>query len=138
MKLPSSPKINTRDESLIQVLRDISRAVNMLAEGRLAALYNAVPDVTYNGNANGDYIRNSDQRRGQYQGWACIGTTWYGVGQIGALKNTTANRPTKNTLGVPTNNGFSGYLYFDTTLDADGKPIWWSGTAWVDATGAVV
>lgn len=26
----------------------------------------------------------------------------------------------------------------DTTLDADGKPIWWNGTAWIDATGLVV
>lgn len=28
----------------------------------------------------------------------------------------------------------SGTQYFDITL---GKPIWWRGTAWVDATGAV-
>jgi hypothetical protein len=46
-----------------------------------------------------------------------------------AVKDTTANRP---TLPLP------GQLYFDTTLDADGKPIWYTGTAWVDATGAVV
>lgn len=39
---------------------------------------------------------------------------------------TTANRPTS----VPT-----GYMYFDTDL---GKPIWWNGTGWVDATGTAV
>jgi len=49
----------------------------------------------------------------------------------GAGKGTTAQRPT------PGANDY-GAIYLDTTLDADGKPIWWNGTAWVDATGAVV
>lgn len=40
---------------------------------------------------------------------------------------TTANRPDK-LLWV-------GRRYFDTTL---GKPIWYSGSVWVDATGASV
>lgn len=40
---------------------------------------------------------------------------------------TTANRPTANLwIGRP---------YFDTTL---GKPVWYDGTNWVDATGATV
>lgn len=46
-------------------------------------------------------------------------------------KSTTANRPTLVAAEV-------GRVYLDTTLDADGKPIWWNGTAWVDATGATV
>jgi hypothetical protein len=50
---------------------------------------------------------------------------------LGLKKGTTANRP---TLGV--NDAL--YDYLDTTLDADGKPIWWTGTAWVDATGATI
>ena len=50
---------------------------------------------------------------------------------LGLKKGTTANRP---TYGV--NDALKTYL--DTTLDADGKPITWTGTAWVDATGAVV
>lgn len=44
-------------------------------------------------------------------------------------KGPSANRP----LGVRT-----GTMYLDTTLDTDGKPIWWNGSNWVDATGAVV
>ena len=48
---------------------------------------------------------------------------------INISKNTTANRPSTPHIGL---------LYFDTTLDTDGKPIWYTGTAWVDATGAVV
>jgi hypothetical protein len=41
---------------------------------------------------------------------------------------TTALRPTPDFPG----------LYFDTTLAAAGKPIWWTGSDWVDATGTVV
>ena len=39
----------------------------------------------------------------------------------------TASRPTKLL--------FVGRRYFDTTL---GKPVWYDGTNWVDATGASV
>lgn len=60
-------------------------------------------------------------------------TTIDGAAKPGILvkRNTTANRPTLGTNDV-------GVLYLDNTLDADGKPIWWNGTAWVDATGATV
>lgn len=68
-------------------------------------------------------------------GWLCItaGTpgTWIPVGQMGAAKNTTANRPT----GV---NRWQGCMYLDTTLSANGKPIWFNGSVWVDSTGASV
>lgn len=47
---------------------------------------------------------------------------------MGAIKGTTTQRPTLVADDA-------GYQYFDTTL---GKPIWWKGTAWVDATGADV
>lgn len=43
------------------------------------------------------------------------------------LGNTTLKRPTEN---IPI-----GLMYFDTTLS---KPIWWTGTNWVDATGTTV
>jgi hypothetical protein len=29
----------------------------------------------------------------------------------------------------------AGYVFFDTSI---GKPIWWTGTDWIDATGATV
>lgn len=51
--------------------------------------------------------------------------------QKGVKKDTTANRVSPSASDI-------GLLYLDTTLDADGKPIWWNGTAWVDATGATV
>lgn len=44
-------------------------------------------------------------------------------GQGGAASGSTAARPSNATTGT---------LYFDTTL---GMPVWWTGTAWVDALG---
>jgi hypothetical protein len=48
------------------------------------------------------------------------GTEWNAVAMSGA----TGARP-----GSPV----AGQSFFDTTI---GKPVWWSGAAWVDATGA--
>lgn len=53
------------------------------------------------------------------------------VNNIYARKGNTGGRPVPSATQT-------GTMYLDTTLDADGKPIWWNGTAWVDATGAVV
>lgn len=33
---------------------------------------------------------------------------------------------------------FIGMIYFDTDLAENGKPIWWTGTTWVDACGVEV
>ena len=45
---------------------------------------------------------------------------------------TTAQRPTTNL--------YAGRYYFDTSLGANGKPIWLNknATGWIDATGAAV
>jgi len=57
--------------------------------------------------------------------------TFRSTAQAGINRGISGSRPapTANDIGVQ---------YLDTTLDADGKPIWWTGTAWVDATGLVV
>lgn len=49
----------------------------------------------------------------------------------------TANdmRSSGSTGNRPTARLFAGRTFFDTTL---GKPIWYDGTGWVDATGASV
>lgn len=57
--------------------------------------------------------------------------TFLSSAQAGVSKNITGSRPTPNANDI-------GLLYMDTTLDADGKPIWWTGTIWVDATGLAV
>lgn len=53
--------------------------------------------------------------------------TWRQSGHIVAA-GATGSRPTLTANDV-------GVMYLDTTLTAAGKPIWWTGTAWVDATG---
>ena len=66
--------------------------------------------------------------------WICTvaGTpgTWKPGGHL-VTKSTTANRPALRADDV-------GVMYMDSTLVAAGKPIWWTGTSWVDATGASV
>jgi hypothetical protein len=41
------------------------------------------------------------------------------------------NRPILNSSRI-------GQTYFATDLTANGKPLWWNGTTWVDATGTIV
>ncbi len=54
-------------------------------------------------------------------------TGWYRITlQDGG---TTAQRPALSGYGA----GARGYCYFDATL---GRPIWWSGSGWVDSSGA--
>jgi hypothetical protein len=44
-------------------------------------------------------------------------------------KDTTVNRPTPLAADI-------GHFYLDTTLDADGLPVWWQGTKWIKADGS--
>lgn len=46
-------------------------------------------------------------------------------------KGATTARPALNVSDA-------GRLYFDTTLAADGQPIWWTGAKWVDSTGVEI
>lgn len=78
----------------------------------------------------GTVIRETGDNR-LYARVAAAGTASDFIMIRGALRGTTASRPTLAATDV-------GQLYLDTTLDADGKPIWWTGTLWVDATGASV
>lgn len=104
----------------------------------------AVADMVFYGTAApttgsyraGDKVINT-AAIGAYGGvseWRCIATgtpgTWRPTKWV-VGKNATANRPTLTASDI-------GVMYLDTTLDADGKPIWWNGVAWVDATGATV
>ena len=58
------------------------------------------------------------------------GTAWFAQTTT-TLRGVTGSRPALTSVD-------QGQMYLDNTLDADGKPIWWNGTAWVDATGATV
>ena len=63
------------------------------------------------------YVKNSGSGN---TGWRTL---------LGSARGNTASRPTLGAADI-------GVMYMDTTLDADGKPIWWTGTTWIDATGA--
>ena len=139
MKLPVNVSFPGLAYGLLAFMRDVAQQVNSLSEGRISASNNAATIAPTTGVwKTGDFVLNSEPALGEYRGWVYGASSFIGVDQIGALKNTTANRPTKTTLGVVNDADWAGYLYLDTTLDADGKPIWWTGTAWVDATGAAV
>lgn len=56
--------------------------------------------------------------------------TWRALSWI-TFSGSTAQRPVLRADDA-------GVQFMDTTLAASGKPIWWRGTAWVDATGASV
>lgn len=65
--------------------------------------------------------------------WTCTASgtpgTWQASGWVVA-KGTTAARPTLTANDV-------GVMYLDTTLAANGKPIWWNGSVWVDVFDVV-
>lgn len=86
----------------------------------------SVAPVASNYATFGSRLTNLQDGRTYLRASAGFGNTWYQID-----KNTTANRA---VLG----NKNMGQIYFDTTLNVNGKPIWWTGTAWVDATGLVV
>lgn len=93
----------------------------------------AVPTVgTY---ATGDILVNTNATTvNPVSTWRCVvgGTpgTWRAASWVTG-KAPTANRPALTASDI-------GVMYLDTTLAANGKPIWWNGLAWVDATGVAV
>lgn len=61
-----------------------------------------------------------------YEAEGSINTKWANLAATGA----TTDRP---SIGLIT-----GQVFFDKTLAAGGKPVWWTGENWVDYTGAIV
>jgi hypothetical protein len=56
--------------------------------------------------------------------------TWGAWTDLGVdISGATNQRPT----GLTNTSADIGRRFFDTTL---GKPVWWNGTAWANATGA--
>jgi len=100
-------------------------SVSAIVEIELYLAVSAAP-VASNYATFGSRLTNLQDGRTYLRASAGFGNTWFQID-----KNTTANRPTLGTKNI-------GQIYFDTTLDVDGKPIWWTGIAWVDASGLVV
>ena len=66
--------------------------------------------------------------------WVCSTTGTPGAWTAGRWlvpRNTTANRPTLTVAD-------KGVGYLDTTLAANGQPITWTGTLWVNSSGTAV
>lgn len=65
-------------------------------------------------------------------GWRNFFNSVFNICNALTMSGTTANRPTSML--------WPGRMYFDTSLAANGKPIWVNkgGTGWIDATGAAV
>lgn len=85
--------------------------------------------------ATGDIVVNTNTTTASpVDRWRCVvgGTpgTWRPSSWI-VGKAPTASRPVLTASDI-------GVQFLDTTLNANGKPIWWNGVAWIDATGAVV
>lgn len=85
-------------------------------------------------NAGDRIVRTNPSAASTVTEWTCYASgtpgTWSASGWV-VLRGPTASRPALGNLDV-------GVMYLDTTLVGAGKPIWWTGTAWVDATGATV
>jgi hypothetical protein len=83
---------------------------------------------------NGQVVALRKPTHGVTREWLCTTgslttATWRMTEQAGVRRDTTANRPTLAATD-------QGVQYLDTTLDANGKPIWWTGSKWVDSSGA--
>ncbi|WP_458717071.1 hypothetical protein [Pseudomonas gregormendelii] len=72
----------------------------------------------------------SDGGAGAYRSLTTGSGSWRATEWL-VKRGTTGARPAL-TASEP------GIMYFDTTLTPNGKPIFWTGTLWVDATGASV
>jgi len=84
----------------------------------------------------GDVLIGPNPLVGQGKSYSCtvggISTALYRMQtQNGVKFDTTANRPTTVAQDV-------GLQHLDTTLGANGVPIWFNGTNWVNSAGAVV
>jgi hypothetical protein len=85
--------------------------------------------------ASGDKVlRSNVNATAVVTSWTCVTAGTSGTWKASSWhvnKDVSANRPTLTSIDI-------GVMFFDTTLAANGKPIWWTGTVWVDALGASV
>jgi hypothetical protein len=86
------------------------------------------------GGVIGDVVELEAPTDGGPEAYRCItsavtSASWRLTRQAGAKKGTTAGRPALTASDA-------GLRYFDTSLAPDGKPISWTGSAWVDASGS--
>jgi hypothetical protein len=95
-------------------------------------ILNANGGLTYGNNIAGDVVVNDSMSTAKpVTNWTCVTSGTPGVWQQSAhivVTGVTASRPVLTAVDI-------GVMYFDTTLAINGKPIWWTGSKWVDASG---
>ena len=69
---------------------------------------------------------------GPSEGWRAWFNAVYNITNALTMSGTTAQRPSSFL--------FAGRIYFDTSLGAQGRPIWRnkSNTGWVDSAGGAI
>jgi len=80
MKINATPRVSGNDPALERILRNHAGMINRLAEGRIAAAYNALADTPTGGAwAQGDFVRNNapvelGESPNKYvvHGWQCV------------------------------------------------------------------
>lgn len=58
---------------------------------------------------------------------------WQRDDELNTIKGNKGSTSNRNNLTLTSSD--SGYIFYDTTLN---KPLWWTGSSWVDATGTTV
>jgi len=127
--------VNFADFSILKKIRVWNGNVNVDEVGSNYVVYgNTAPPASETWGVGDIFVNSTPSRANPVKEWACVtaGTpgTWLPTSWI-VSKDTTGNRPTAAA-------NLQGVTYLDTTLDVDGKFIVCNGSAWVDATGAVV
>ncbi|KVW79984.1 hypothetical protein [Burkholderia cepacia] len=140
VQLDSTPAVISMSNLLQANLRPPTAAE--VAAGNGAILSNVIgstPRIFYGTGVptggtyrTGDVIKSKFPSLGKPSEYTCVGGgtpgTW--TRSAGTVKrDVTANRPTGLTFAD------IGTIFFDNTLNGNGKPIFWSGTAWVDSNG---
>lgn len=88
------------------------------------AKWNSFPGLTAQELDDADLLPLSDMSQAEGQRDRTV--------SIGALKEVTAPVPAAGATGERPGSPPVGSTWFDTTL---GQPVWWDGSAWVDALG---
>ncbi|WP_175855074.1 hypothetical protein [Burkholderia anthina] len=80
----------------------------------------------------GDVVKIKFPTLGKPSEYTCMGG-----GSPGTWTATAGTVKRGNTANRPTGLGFAdaGWMYIDDQLNPNGKPIFWSGTAWIDSAG---
>ena len=137
------------------ILKEVSGSVLILHRGTVNGAFSGTltgfdsgATATFSSSANtgknfatkkgpflGDFMYESRPDQMPFLGYVVLedlSTTGSDTSKFGAVQvivnGTTAERP----QALKANDLHRGFQYFDTTL---GRPIWWNGSGWVDATG---